>query len=269
MFFKVPMLVSHFAFQRFGVKQKEKIASLKTSVDVLTLSATPIPRTLYLALTGFRDASLISTPPPERVPIRTHLSAYTKNKVVSAIRHELDRDGQVFYVLPRIKGLEEVMEFLAQSFPNVGIAIAHGKVDEHRIVSVPYQSVQFNMNLNPHLPSEYINYLENPLETINEAENAAEKDIWDLIQFTENLRRQYGKEPYSMEILLKKLYVRRMAADLGITKIYTSGKMVVMKTNMSKRVFKLMIDSMASEIHRTSLVFEDGLIKDLLNVLVS
>ncbi|KAL0434552.1 UNVERIFIED_CONTAM: ATP-dependent DNA helicase, chloroplastic [Sesamum latifolium] len=334
--------------QRFGVKQKEKIASLKTSVDVLTLSATPIPRTLYLALTGFRDASLISTPPPERVPIRTHLSAYTKDKVISAIRHELDRDGQVFYVLPRIKGLEEVMEFLAQSFSNVGIAIAHGKlrgrvgradkeahaylfypdksllsdqalerlaaleecrdlgkgfqlaerdmairgfgnifgeqqtgdvgnvgidlffemlfqslskVDEHRIVSVPYQSVQFNMNLNPHLPSEYINYLENPLETINEAENAAEKDIWNLIQFTENLRRQYGKEPYSMEILLKKLYVRRMAADLGITKIYTSGKMVVMKTNMSKKVFKLMIDSMASEIHRTSLVFEDGLIK--------
>ncbi|PKA47577.1 ATP-dependent DNA helicase RecG [Apostasia shenzhenica] len=88
---------------RFGVKQKEKIASLKTSVDVLTLSATPIPRTLYLALTGFRDASLISTPPPERVPIKTTLSAYSMDKVLSAIRFELDRGGQVFYVLPRIK----------------------------------------------------------------------------------------------------------------------------------------------------------------------
>lgn len=120
---------------------------------------------------------------------------------------------------------------------------------------------QFDVNLNPHLPSEYINYLENPLETINEAEKAAEKDIWNLIQFTENLRRQYGKEPYSMEILLKKLYVRRMAADLGITKIHASGKMVRMKTSMSKKVFKLMIDSMASEIHQTSLVFEDGSIK--------
>ncbi|KAL6139356.1 hypothetical protein ACLB2K_057661 [Fragaria x ananassa] len=113
--------------QRFGVKQKEKIASFKTSVDVLTLSATPIPRTLYLALTGFRDASLISTPPPERVPIRTHLSAYSKEKVLSAIKYELDRGGQVFYVLPRIKGLEEVMDFLEQSFPDVEIAIAHGK----------------------------------------------------------------------------------------------------------------------------------------------
>ncbi|KAK3013727.1 hypothetical protein RJ639_008435, partial [Escallonia herrerae] len=113
--------------QRFGVKQKEKIASFKTSVDVLTLSATPIPRTLYLALTGFRDASLISTPPPERVPIRTHLSAFSKEKIISAIKYELDRGGQVFYVLPRIKGLEEVMGFLEQSCPDVEVAIAHGK----------------------------------------------------------------------------------------------------------------------------------------------
>uniref|UniRef100_A0A7C9EWS0 DNA helicase n=1 Tax=Opuntia streptacantha TaxID=393608 RepID=A0A7C9EWS0_OPUST len=113
--------------QRFGVKQKEKIASFKTSVDVLTLSATPIPRTLYLALTGFRDASLISTPPPERVPIKTHLSAFSKEKVISAIKYELDRGGQVFYVLPRIKGLDEVMEFLELSFPDVEIAVAHGK----------------------------------------------------------------------------------------------------------------------------------------------
>lgn len=334
--------------QRFGVKQKEKIASFKTSVDVLTLSATPIPRTLYLALTGFRDASLISTPPPERVPIRTHLSAYSKEKVISAINYELDRGGQVFFVLPRIKGLEEVMEFLEQSFPNVKIAIAHGKlrgrvgradkeahahlfypnksllsdqalerlvaleecrdlgqgfqlaerdmairgfgnifgeqqtgdignvgidlffemlfeslskVEEHRVVSVPYQSVQLDLNIKPHLPSEYINYLENPMEIINEAENAAEKDIWSLMQFTENLRRQYGKEPYSMEILLKKLYVRRMAADLGITRIYASGKMVGMKTNMSKKVFKLVTDSMASDVHRHSLGFKDDQIK--------
>ncbi|RVW45229.1 ATP-dependent DNA helicase, chloroplastic [Vitis vinifera] len=123
--------------QRFGVKQKEKIASFKTSVDVLTLSATPIPRTLYLALTGFRDASLISTPPPERVPIITHLSAYNKEKIISAIKFELGRGGQVFYVLPRIKGLEEVMEFLECSFPDVEIAIAHGKG------AIPYRLMPF------------------------------------------------------------------------------------------------------------------------------
>lgn len=135
------------------------------------------------------------------------------------------------------------------------------KVDEHRVISVPYQSVQIDLNINPHLPSDYINYLENPMEIINEAEKAAETDIWSLMQFTENLRRQYGKEPSSMEIILKKLYVRRMAADIGITRIYASGKMVGMETNMSKKVFKLMTDSMSSEMHRNSLFFDGNEIK--------
>lgn len=99
------------------------------------------------------------------------------------------------------------------------------------------------------------------MQIINGAETAAEKDIFSLMQFTENLRRQYGKEPYSMEILLKKLYVRRMAADLGITSIYASGKMVGMKTNMSKKVFKLITDSATSDVHQNSLIFEDGQIK--------
>lgn len=117
------------------------------------------------------------------------------------------------------------------------------------------------MNINPHLPSEYINNLENPMEIIHEAEKAAEKDIWSLMQYTENLRRQYGKEPHSMEILLKKLYVRRMAADVGITKIYTSGKMVFMKTVMNKQAFNLITDSVVSDAHRNSLVFEGDQIK--------
>ncbi|KAF3946156.1 hypothetical protein CMV_027544, partial [Castanea mollissima] len=120
---------------------------------------------------------------------------------------------------------------------------------------------EVDININPHLPSEYINYLENPMEIINEAEKAAEKEIWSLMQFTENLRRQYGKEPYSMELLLKKLYVRRMAADLGIKRIYASGKMVGMKTNMTKLVFKLITETMVSDVHRNSLVLEDDLIK--------
>lgn len=99
------------------------------------------------------------------------------------------------------------------------------------------------------------------MEIIHEAEKAAEKDIWSLMQYTENLRRQYGKEPHSMEILLKKLYVRRMAADIGITKIYTSGKMVFMKTVMNKQVFNLITDSVVSDAHRSSLVFEGDQIK--------
>jgi len=99
------------------------------------------------------------------------------------------------------------------------------------------------------------------MKIISDAERVAEKDIWSLMQFTENLRRHYGKEPRSMEILLKKLYMRRMAADLGITRIYSLGKMIFMKTNMSKKVFKMMTESMASDLHRNSLVLEGDQIK--------
>lgn len=105
------------------------------------------------------------------------------------------------------------------------------------------------------------------MEIINEAEKSAEEDIWSLMQFTENLRRQYGKEPYSMEVLLKKLYVKRMAADLGITRIYASGKTVIMKTKMNHKVFKLIADSMSSDIIRSSLVFEENQIKVITPVL--
>jgi transcription-repair coupling factor (superfamily II helicase) len=109
------------------------------------------------------------------------------------------------------------------------------------------------------------------MEIINEAERNAEKDIWSLMQFTENFRRQYGKEPRPMEIILKKLYLRRMAADIGVTRIYSAGKMVFMKTNMSKKVFKIMTESITSDIkdarykktdlYKDSLVLEGDLIK--------
>lgn len=99
------------------------------------------------------------------------------------------------------------------------------------------------------------------MELINDAEKAAEKDILSLVQFTEDLRRQYGKEPNSMEILLKKLYVKRMAADLGINRIYVIGRMVGMETNMTKNVFRMIKDSMASDVLRSSLIYDDGQIK--------
>lgn len=121
--------------QRFGVNQKEKIKSLKTQVDVLTLSATPIPRTLYMALSGVREMSLITTPPPSRRPIKTHLSPYDPEVVRSAIRQELDRGGQIFYVLPRIEGIEEVSARLREMVPGARIAIAHGQMDDAELES--------------------------------------------------------------------------------------------------------------------------------------
>jgi transcription-repair coupling factor (superfamily II helicase) len=121
--------------QRFGVNQKEKIKSLKTQVDVLTLSATPIPRTLYMSLSGIREMSLITTPPPTRRPIQTHLAPLNSDIVRSAIRQELDRGGQVFYVVPRVEGIEETTANLREMVPGGRFAIAHGQMDESELES--------------------------------------------------------------------------------------------------------------------------------------
>ncbi|RMH72577.1 MAG: transcription-repair coupling factor [Cyanobacteria bacterium J007] len=122
--------------QRFGVNQKEKIKSYKTQVDVLTLSATPIPRTLYMAMSGIREMSLITTPPPSRRPIQTHLAPYDEETVRTAIRQELDRGGQVFYVVPRIEGIDELAASLQQTIPSARIAIAHGQMAASELESI-------------------------------------------------------------------------------------------------------------------------------------
>jgi transcription-repair coupling factor (superfamily II helicase) len=119
--------------QRFGVNQKEKIKAMKTQVDVLTLTATPIPRTLYMSLSGIREMSLITTPPPSRRPIKTHLSPYNQEVVRTAIRNELDRGGQIFYVVPRVEGIEEIAGQLGQMIPSARITVAHGQMNSSEL----------------------------------------------------------------------------------------------------------------------------------------
>ncbi|MFN9547761.1 MAG: transcription-repair coupling factor [Cyanobacteriota bacterium] len=121
--------------QRFGVQQKEKIKALRKDVDVLTLSATPIPRTLYMSLSGVREMSLITTPPPLRRPIRTHLAAFDEETVRSAMRQELDRGGQIFYVVPRVEGMEAGAERLRLMLPGVRLLVAHGQMPEGELES--------------------------------------------------------------------------------------------------------------------------------------
>ena len=121
--------------QRFGVNQKEKIKALRKDVDVLTLSATPIPRTLYMSLSGVREMSLITTPPPLRRPIKTHLAARDEEAVRSAIRQEIDRGGQVFYVVPRVEGIEEVAAGLRAMLPELRLLVAHGQMAEGELES--------------------------------------------------------------------------------------------------------------------------------------
>ena len=122
--------------QRFGVNQKEKIKALKTQVDVLTLTATPIPRTLYMSLSGIREMSLIMTPPPLRRPIQTHLAPLDLETARAAIRKELDRGGQIFYVVPRIEGIEELAGKLREMVPGVRLAIAHGQMEPAELESI-------------------------------------------------------------------------------------------------------------------------------------
>ncbi len=119
--------------QRFGVNQKEKIKSIKKDIDVLTLSATPIPRTLYMSLSGVREMSLITTPPPSRRPIKTHISVFDEEIIRSAICQELDRGGQIFYVVPRVEGIDDVALKLKQMIPNLNVLVAHGQMAENQL----------------------------------------------------------------------------------------------------------------------------------------
>jgi transcription-repair coupling factor (superfamily II helicase) len=115
--------------QRFGVRHKEALKRLRATVDLLSLSATPIPRTLYLALTGARDLSVIETPPADRHAIQTIVKTYDEAVVVDAVRHELRRGGQVFYLHNRVVTIEAVAARLRELVPGLGVAVGHGQMD--------------------------------------------------------------------------------------------------------------------------------------------
>ncbi|MFT3663383.1 MAG: transcription-repair coupling factor [Gordonia sp. (in: high G+C Gram-positive bacteria)] len=116
--------------QRFGVEHKEHIKSLRTHVDVLTMSATPIPRTLEMSMAGIREMSTILTPPEERHPVLTYVGAYSEKQVGAAIRRELLRDGQVFYVHNRVSTIDKTAKAIARMVPEAKIAVAHGQMPE-------------------------------------------------------------------------------------------------------------------------------------------
>ncbi|HML43942.1 MAG TPA: transcription-repair coupling factor [Hyphomicrobium zavarzinii] len=114
--------------QHFGVSHKERLKQLREDVHVLTLSATPIPRTLQLALTGVRELSLITTPPVDRLAVRTYISQFDPVILIDALKRERDRGGQTYYVAPRISDLDDVAEFLREAVPHLKVARAHGQL---------------------------------------------------------------------------------------------------------------------------------------------
>ena len=121
---------------KFGVAHKEKLKRLKKNIDILTMSATPIPRTLYMSLSGIKDMSLINTPPTNRLPIKTFVCEYKDNIVKNAINYELEREGQVFYLYNRVESIYEVAENLKRLLPNVRLAVAHGQMDKNLLEKI-------------------------------------------------------------------------------------------------------------------------------------
>jgi transcription-repair coupling factor (superfamily II helicase) len=121
---------------KFGVRQKEKLKKLRVQLDVLSLSATPIPRTLYLSLSGLREISLIQTPPTGRLPIKTFIFPFSEKVIKEAIEKELKRGGQVYYLHNRIENINSVKNFLEGLLPNVKFGIAHGRLNEKELVKV-------------------------------------------------------------------------------------------------------------------------------------
>ena len=119
--------------QRFGVKDKEKLKTMKANIDCLAMSATPIPRTLHMSLLKIRDMSLLTTPPQTRKPIETIVDAYTEERVAKAIRQEVERGGQVFYLHNRVESLDEIRRKLQQIVPEMMIDVAHGQMSAEEL----------------------------------------------------------------------------------------------------------------------------------------
>src|SRR6056297_1956102 len=122
--------------QRFGVAHKEKLKSLKSNVDVLTLTATPIPRTLHMSLIGVRDMSVIETPPKDRYPIRTYIREFDEQLIKNAINKELSRNGQVYFVHNRVEDIDRKADMIGNLIPEARIAVAHGQMSERKLENI-------------------------------------------------------------------------------------------------------------------------------------
>lgn len=133
--------------QRFGVAHKERIKQLKNDLDVLTLSATPIPRTLHMSLVGIRDMSVLTEAPVDRMPIQTFVTEYDEELVREAITRELSRNGQVYYVYNMVKGIEDVAARIAMMVPDANVAFAHGQMSERQLEKIMFDFINGDIDV--------------------------------------------------------------------------------------------------------------------------
>ena len=133
--------------QKFGVSTKEKLRQMKTNVDTLTLTATPIPRTLQFSLMGARDLSIIQTPPPNRYPIQTEIHTLTAEIVADAINFEMSRNGQVYFVNPRINDLQRIKEMIQKYVPDARIAVGHGQMKPEELEKIIFDFINYDYDV--------------------------------------------------------------------------------------------------------------------------
>ena len=201
--------------QRFGVAHKEKIKQLKTNVDVLTLTATPIPRTLHMSLIGIRDMCVLEEPPMDRLPIQTYVLEYNEEMVREAINRELARDGQVFYVYNKVKDIDEVTTKIQALVPEANVAFAHGQMKEHELEKIMYRFINGEIDV---LVSTTI--IETGLDIsnvntmiIHDADNMGLSQLYQLRgRVGRSNRTAYAFLMYRRNKLLKEVAEKRLAA---------------------------------------------------------
>jgi len=209
--------------QRFGVTHKEKIKQLKTNVDVLTLTATPIPRTLHMSLIGIRDMSVLEEPPMDRQPIQTYVLEHNEELVREAITRELARDGQVYYVYNRVRDIGEVTARIQELVPNANVAFAHGQMNEQELEKIMYRFINGEIDV---LVSTTIIETGMDISNVNtmiihDAENLGLSQLYQLRgRIGRSNRTAYAFLMYKRDKMLKEVAEKRLAAikeysDLG------------------------------------------------------
>ncbi len=216
--------------QRFGVAHKEKIKQMKQNVDVLTLTATPIPRTLHMSLIGIRDMSVLEEPPMDRLPIQTYVMEYNEEIVREAIRRELARGGQVYYVFNRVKQIEDVAAKLASLVPDANVAYAHGQMKERELERIMYDFINGEIDV---LVSTTI--IETGLDIsnvntmiIHDADNLGLSQLYQLRgRVGRSSRTAYAFLMYRRNKLLKEVAEKRLSAIREFTELGSGFKIAM------------------------------------------
>ncbi len=209
--------------QRFGVADKEKIKKIKTSVDVLTLSATPIPRTLHMSLAGIRDMSVLEEPPMDRMPIQTYVCEYDEEMVRAAIHRELAREGQIYYVYNRVETIADVTHRIQELVPEASVAFAHGQMKEHELERIMYEFIEGSIDV---LVSTTIIETGMDISNVNTMiiHDADRMGLSQLYQLRGRVGRAnrtayafllYKKDKMLKEVAEKRLHAIREYSDLG------------------------------------------------------